>query len=64
MTRDFLADLGQNALAFARAYTSLKEALVREGVEENEARTEARNAATIAALSGQDTGEKCPLCGD
>jgi hypothetical protein len=59
-----LAELGQNAHAWAKAYTALKGALVREGVLEEEAKAEARNAANFAALySFEEHGQACPLCG-
>lgn len=60
---DALAKLGQNALAFGRAYAALKEALVMQGVSEKEAREEARYAAALAAVFGDvRPGEECPLC--
>jgi hypothetical protein len=59
-----LAELGRNAHAWAKAYTALKGALVREGVVEEEAKAEARNAANFAALySFDEDGRACPLCG-
>lgn len=62
MTIHDLAALGKNALEWSRAYVSLKEALMAQGVTEREARDEARNTATILAMT-KDDGEKCPLCG-
>jgi hypothetical protein len=59
---DNLRALGQNAHAWAKTYVTLKECLLREGVQEDEAREEARHAATMAALMVED-GEACPLCG-
>lgn len=63
VSAEALALLAQNAQAFGRTYAALKEALIREGVPPDEARQEARNAATIAAVSHPDDGETCPLCG-
>jgi hypothetical protein len=44
-----LIRLGESAVAWARAYTKLTEALIREGVREDRAREEARWAAMHAA---------------
>lgn len=63
MNSKALAQLGQNALAWAKAYTSLKEALIREGVERDEAERQAGLAANMAAQWNQESGEPCPLCG-
>jgi siroheme synthase len=62
---DYLTALGRNALAWARAYVALKDALVRQGVLEEEAREEARSAANMAAMYDGEPieGEPCPLCG-
>lgn len=64
MNTDQLIALGKNAAAWARTYTLLKEALLREGVVEDEAREEARNAANFAALYAdlEDEGAFCPVC--
>lgn len=64
MNAEELAALGRNALAWAKTYTALKEALLREGVVEEEAKSEARNAANFAALySFDEHADTCPLCG-
>lgn len=65
MNTEQLAALGKNALAWARAYVALKEALVKQGVLEEEARDEARAAANMAAFYDEayEEGELCPLCG-
>lgn len=53
-------ELGQTAIAFARRYTHIVEALLREGMIEKEARAEAR--ATALLMIYQEDGY-CPLCG-
>jgi hypothetical protein len=58
-----LAALGQNALAWSKAYVALKEALVKEGVTPDEAERVARDSVNIAGLWREDSGEPCPLCG-
>jgi hypothetical protein len=58
-----LAALGQGALAWARAYTALKDALVKEGVPPEEAVRVARDTANLAGMWQQESGEPCPLCG-
>lgn len=64
MNAEELAALGRNAHAWAKTYTALKGALIREGVVEEEAKAEARNAANFAALySFDEDGAACPLCG-
>jgi hypothetical protein len=63
MTIQDLAALGKNALAWSKAYVSLKSALLKEGVSEAEAREEARSAATIVAMAREDDAAACPLCG-
>lgn len=67
MNAEALTALGQNARAWARCYTSLVEALIAEGVEEEVARSEARYAATMVVLPEDDEpqpiGPLCPVCG-
>lgn len=63
MTAKDLAALGRHAHAWARTYTAIKDALLKEGVTEKEAREEAHNAANMAAMWEPDSGEACPLCG-
>lgn len=63
VSAEALARLTQNAAAFGKTYARLKEALVKEGVPLDEAKNEARNAATIAAISESGDEEICPLCG-
>lgn len=46
-----LRTLGANALEFAKCYTKLQAALVSQGVPEDVARMEARQAALVAAVS-------------
>jgi hypothetical protein len=58
-----LAALGQAALAWAKAYVALKDALVKQGVQEDEAILVARDAANLAGMWQQESGEACPLCG-
>jgi len=54
------------AITFAKTYTQLVEALMREGVEEETAREEAHLAAVELMHIGDyrpETGEPCPACG-
>ena len=56
----------ERAKAFAKAYVSLVEALMQEGVLEEIARDEARMAAMTQLRFDDEaasTGERCPLCG-
>ena len=62
MHTNALALLGQQAHAFASAYTALVEALMHEGVPQQQAREDARWSATVVALSVRE-GDECPLCG-
>jgi hypothetical protein len=62
VTSKDLASLGQNAHAYAKAYVSLKAALIAEGVTEEEARAEAAHAAQLAASVQYEDGPRCPLC--
>jgi hypothetical protein len=63
MNSDALGALGRNALAWAKCYTALVEALMREGVPEEIARAEARKSATAAAFAVPLPGIGCPSCG-
>jgi hypothetical protein len=63
MNAEQLAALGQNALAWAKAFTALKAALVAEGVQPDEAVRVARDTTSIAGMYEADSGEPCPLCG-
>ena len=64
---DTFTNLGQQALAFAKKYVALVEALVSQGVPENVARDEAR--ATALFLLFQESQENdfvggvCPVTG-
>lgn len=58
-----LAALGQSALAWARAYVALKTALMQQGVNQAEAERVAQNAANLAGMWTDESGEPCPLCG-
>lgn len=49
-----LAKLGQNALQWAKAYTNVTEALMTQGVPEELARAEARDAANFALFYDPD----------
>lgn len=59
----------QKAIAFAKAYVHLVEALMREGVIEETARDEARMAAMASLMNWDDEAEydpsqgPCPTCG-
>lgn len=59
----------ESAIAFAKTYVQLTEALMREGVEEELARSEAHKAALIEArladevLHYDPTLGPCPGCG-
>lgn len=63
MNAQALAKLGQNAAAWSKCFVALKEALVREGVEPEEASQVARDATNLAALYHEGSDEACPLCG-
>jgi hypothetical protein len=53
-----------DAVAFARRYVALVDALLKEGVAEPVARQEARLAAVDLLIEGRaDEGEHCPYCG-
>ena len=61
MNTETLTRLAQQAQAWAKCYTALVEALLREGVPEATAREEARAATTMAVLlddpaDGDDLG--------
>lgn len=60
MTDTDLARLTERATAFARCYTALTEALIREGVPEDTARHEARNAAVMVILMPDEPGRPWP----
>lgn len=50
---------------FARAYVEMTEALLREGVNEDIAREEARMTATTILFSERrNNAPPCPLCGN
>jgi len=51
MKAEDLAKLGQNAKAFAKAYVQLKEELIRQGVEAEEAKVVARSAAMMTIFN-------------
>lgn len=54
----------QAAIAFAKTYTQLVEALMREGVDEADAREEAHLAAIeLLHIAGASDGEICQSCG-
>lgn len=58
-----MAELGRRVHEFAKCYVALTEALQREGVPEETARSEARTAALMAmTVSGSEEGESCPFC--
>lgn len=58
--------LAERARVFAQTYVALVEALQREGVLEEQARLEARTAATAELLSEKDgllpASAACPVC--
>lgn len=54
MNREELENLGKNAGAWAKAYTRIKEELMREGVPEEEAIQTARSMATAALMKPKD----------
>ena len=64
-----LDGLATEARKWARAYLSVTEALMLEGVPEERARAEARSAANFAvilpaSLEGlEEGGARCPMCG-
>jgi len=58
-----LAALGQNALAWAKTYVAVKDALLKEGVQLDEAVEVARDVTNLAGLFERESGEPCPLCG-
>lgn len=51
-----LLRLARNAKAFAKAYTEVKTALMREGVPAQEASESARAAALMASVQKEDGG--------
>lgn len=53
----------ERLIAFAKQYTGLVSALVREGVPEPTAREEARIVAATNLFVNGDEGPKCPMCG-
>lgn len=59
-----LASLGQQALAFAKCYVALTEALLQQGVPEPLARQEARTTAAMAAFLGSGPTASCTVCGN
>ena len=67
MTALALKALAEHAKNWARAYLSITEALLAEGVPEDRARAEARAAANFASLLPDEAlisgGPPCPLCG-
>ena len=63
MNPEQLAALGKAALAQARYFVAYKEALVAQGVTDEEATRVARDSAMAAAFYKPDSGERCPLCG-
>lgn len=58
-----LARLAQSAKSWAAAYVALKEELLKQGVQEEEAIETARDVTKLVSLYEQDSGESCPLCG-
>jgi len=62
VNREALIALGREAAAWAKAFVELKEALLREGVPDQEAREEARAAAVMTAFAPVSEEEPCPLC--
>jgi hypothetical protein len=59
--------LAERARVFAQTYIALVEALMREGVLEEQARIEARAAATTELLSEKEglllpSATPCPVC--
>lgn len=63
MNAQQLAALGENALAWAKCYRQLKDALVKEGVPPDEAAAVAKDTTNLVALWDSEKGEACPLCG-
>lgn len=63
MNAEQLAALGRSALAWSKAYVTLKEALVAQGVQPEEAERVAKDTANLAGLYNTESGEECPLCG-
>jgi hypothetical protein len=63
MNAEQLAALGRNALAWSKAYVTLKEALVSQGVQPAEAERVARDTVNLVGLWSSERGEPCPLCG-
>lgn len=53
---DALLQLAKNAKAFAKAYTEVKTALMREGVPPDEAAESARAAALLASVQKDEGG--------
>ena len=59
-------NLGERALAFAKHYVALVEALQGQGVSEPTAREEARNVALLMCAmeeAEKDAKTVCPVCG-
>jgi hypothetical protein len=56
-------ELGAQALAFAKHYVALVDALMKEGVPEPVARDEARMTALMMLFGPEEESERCPLCG-
>ncbi len=51
-------------VAFARTYRDVTQALMAEGVVEEQAREDARFVAMALLYDGDEgSGERCPLCG-
>lgn len=57
--------LAERAVAFAKTYTALVDALLAEGLPEEQSRIEARAAATTVLIVGTEEAREssCPLCG-
>lgn len=58
-----LEQLGRSALAWASAYATLKNALIKQGIPPEEASQVAKDTTNMAALWDSGSGEPCPLCG-
>ena len=63
MNPDALKALAENAHLMGKAYAAYKEALIEQGVKEDEAERVARDTINIFASWDDETGEPCPLCG-
>ncbi len=57
--------LAEDALKFAKQYVALVDALMKEGVQEQKAREEARTTSLIMMFEDgvDEEGALCPLCG-